>query len=84
MVPIDLLNDREPVTAAQTMQDTVAAAAMIRFGGILVWIGATMGPETKDVDLNDEASIRFSLAATPSGAAGRREAMRRAACHRWP
>lgn len=39
------------------MQDTVAAAAMICFAGILVWIGATMGPETKYVDRNHEASF---------------------------
>lgn len=39
------------------MPDRVAVASMICFAGILVWIGATMGPETKDVDLNDDASF---------------------------
>ncbi|WP_054009961.1 MFS transporter [Arthrobacter sp. ERGS1:01] len=39
------------------MPDRVAVAAMICFAGILVWIGATMGPETKEVDLNDDASF---------------------------
>lgn len=39
------------------MPDRVAVASLICFAGILVWIGATMGPETKDVDLNDDASF---------------------------
>jgi MFS family permease len=39
------------------MPDRIAVAAMICFAGILVWIGATMGPETKNVDLNDDASF---------------------------
>lgn len=39
------------------MPDRVAVAVMICLAGILVWIGATMGPETKDVDLNDDASF---------------------------
>lgn len=39
------------------MPDRVAVAAMICFAGILVWIGATMGPETKEVNLNDDASF---------------------------
>ncbi|MDQ0278779.1 hypothetical protein QO003_003082 [Arthrobacter silviterrae] len=39
------------------MLDQVAVAAMICFAGLLVWIGATMAPETKNVDLNDDANF---------------------------
>ncbi|MCQ9163922.1 MFS transporter [Arthrobacter sp. STN4] len=39
------------------MPDRVAVASLICLAGILVWVGATMGPETKDVDLNDDSSF---------------------------
>jgi hypothetical protein len=40
------------------MPDRVASTAMICNAYLFVWIGATMGPETKNVVLNDDA--RFS------------------------
>ena len=39
------------------MPDRIAVALLICLAGLLVWIGATMGPETKNVDLNDDASF---------------------------
>ncbi|WP_427016172.1 MFS transporter [Pseudarthrobacter sp. P1] len=39
------------------MPDRFAVASLICLAGVLVWIGATMGPETKDVNLADDASF---------------------------
>lgn len=39
------------------MPDQVAVAAMICFAGLFIWIGATIGPETKNVVLNNDASF---------------------------
>lgn len=39
------------------MPDRFAVGSLICLAGVLVWIGATMGPETKDVNLADDASF---------------------------